>query len=474
MIITIQPGDELNTIIHKLQNVQGEHVTLQALDEVGLLRDPLVWRVVANYGQNLQLRITVDSPDPTVCQEAVRAGLDVAQKHLLAVSDEQEHEGQPETESKVVERRGRLIERLSVVLLILAAGLGLIYLTLPKVTVVVTPAVQGFTHVLNFPISGLESAEAIEAEITLTRKTSATGRKTIGVTKAIGEIILINQGEEGIIIPRGTVVTTASGTPFQITTDVEVPGIATQYFMGIPVGIQAGQAAAPIEALSPGSSGNVAAGRVDRIVGFDLDVRNPESTRGGSDTELQIAVEEDFVRARQMIERDAKQALLAHMEGYVSGSALEFAGETLDVQINWTEQTALGEETQEVLVTAVVRGRAYVLDETAFFDEVQTVLQGMLPDGHFLLPQSVVLGDVKLLGEPGSKSLRVTAEGKTGTYVSTDEITELVLGAPVDALGAIADSLPQVAQIEVGDYGGDNLPKLRRWLNVEIKDFSDW
>ena len=208
----------------------------------------------------------------------------------------------------------RLVERLSVVLLIAAACLGIIYLTLPKVTLVITPAVEPFTHVINFPLNDLAAADTVEKQVTLTRGTSATGRQTVGVAKAVGEIVLINQSEDSIIVPQGTIVTTGSGTPFQITADVEVPGLTTQYFMGIPVGLQAGQAAASIEALTAGTIGNVAEGRIEKIVGFDLEVRNPEPTRGGADTVLQVAVSDDLKRARQMVERDAELMLIAQIE----------------------------------------------------------------------------------------------------------------------------------------------------------------
>ena len=63
MIIQIVPSDELNTIIHQLQEAPDEHITLAASEDMMLLRDPLFWRVIA-HGERLDKHITLDSPDP--------------------------------------------------------------------------------------------------------------------------------------------------------------------------------------------------------------------------------------------------------------------------------------------------------------------------------------------------------------------------------------------------------------------------
>ena len=61
MIIHIQPGDELNTIIHRIQAASQEQITLVVTEDWGLMRDPVVWRTIAQYAQRLDTQILVDT-----------------------------------------------------------------------------------------------------------------------------------------------------------------------------------------------------------------------------------------------------------------------------------------------------------------------------------------------------------------------------------------------------------------------------
>ncbi len=465
MIIQIVPSDELNTIIHQLQEAPDEHITLAASEDMMLLRDPLFWRVIAQYGERLDKHITLDSPDPTACLLAHEAGLSVTQDQLLAAAEESQRD-QSNKKSR------RLVERLSVVLLIAAACLGIIYLTLPKVTLVITPAVEPFTHVINFPLNDLAAADTVEKQVTLTRGTSATGRQTVGVAKAVGEIVLINQSEDSIIVPQGTIVTTGSGTPFQITADVEVPGLTTQYFMGIPVGLQAGQAAASIEALTAGTIGNVAEGRIEKIVGFDLEVRNPEPTRGGADTVLQVAVSDDLKRARQMVERDAELMLIAQIEKEIAESSRVFLADTLQIELDWGNETTPGEETAEVFSTAVARGTGYVIDERQLLAEIKAALVNMQPQGYSLIDSSVRLTDMESFTGDGNSILRLTVSGQSQAVIRPEELVTYFLGAAVEHLDEIVEDIPVIARLDVQDYSGDYLPKRSRWLNIEVNSIG--
>ncbi len=464
MIIHIQPGDELNTIIHRIQAASQEQITLVVTEDWGLMRDPVVWRTIAQYAQRLDTQILVDTHDLVVSSQARAAGLEVSPADLSAAAED---DALGENQS---DKNRRMIERLSVLLLIAAATLGLVYMAMPKVTLVVTPAVVSFQHSLTFPLAGFSAAEAVETEVTITRRTAATGRQVLGISKAVGEVVLINQSEESVTVPRGTIVTTASDTPFLIAADVHVPGVTTQYFMGIPVGMQAGQAAAPIEALVPGSSGNVAEGRIVRIVGFDLDVRNPEPTRGGADTVLQVAAEADLGRARQMVERDADQEVREALARQLAGSGKRLLEETLQVQIAWDGQTPSGEETGEVFATAKVKGKGYSLDEEKLRAEVEAALAKLMSASHVLIPHTIDYRTVAIGGGAGDQFLQCEVAGYSRAVVSPDEVASSVLGAAVDDLETFAERLPAVGHMEVREYSGDHLPRLRRWLNVEIAE----
>lgn len=458
MIIHVQPEDELNTIIHRMQDAPVEHVTLVVAGDGGVVREALTWRMVAHYGQRWGKEISVDTSDPVVADLVRAAGLEVVSRELTAAAQDEEEARSGRTR--------RIVERLSVLLLIAAACLALIYVSVPKVTVVVTPAVEPFAHVLTFPLASLAAAEVVETEFVLMRSTKATGQQVLGISKAVGEVVLINQSQESVFVPRGTIVTTASNTPFQITADVEVPGVATQYFMGIPVGIQAGQATAPIEALLPGSGGNVAEGRIIEIVDFDLDVRNPEPTRGGADTILTVAAEGDLVRVREMVQRDAGQMVLTELRSKISGRYTLLA-DSVQIGLEWEEHTPLGAETEEVFAAAKVTGKGYALDTERFAGEVERVLGELLPTGHVLIPQTLQYGAGEVVE---NTLLQLVVEGMSRAEVQREEVADKVLGAAVAELDIIAGEVPAVARLEVRDYTGEYLPRLKRWLNVVVAE----
>ena len=144
MTIWLQPEDELNTIIHRIQATSDAEVTLVVPGEGGVLRDPVAWGTVAQYAERFGKQVMVDTEDPVVRELVLKAGLSVAGEELAAAAGEKEDHDK-------ASRTRTMVERLSVVLLIAAACLALIYFALPKVTLIVTPAAAPFQHVLNFP-----------------------------------------------------------------------------------------------------------------------------------------------------------------------------------------------------------------------------------------------------------------------------------------------------------------------------------
>jgi len=463
MVIQLQPEDELNTIIHRIQEAPASPVTLVVPSEGAVLRDPLTWQMVAEYARRAGKQLLVQAEDPAVGDLVRRAGLDVLAGPSQAAAGEEEDSG----------ARGpvrRAVDVLAVLLLAAAACLTLVYFAVPKVTVIVTPAVQPVERVLLFPLDALAAAQPVEAEFALTRRTAATGRKVLGTARAVGEVVLINQGREQVLVPRGTIVSTASDTLFQITADVTVPGITAQYFMGIPVGIQAGQAVAPIEAVLPGSGGNVAAGRVERIAGFDLDVRNPEPTRGGQDTVLQASTAEDVERARQLVERGAEQEVLSRLREKLESSSSSLLVDTVQVGLEWAEATPVGEETHEVLATAQVKGRGYALNTDKFASAVELALQEVLPPGWTVVPHTVRHSAPEVLSTDDGPMLQVMAAAASRALVSPGEVAPLLVGAAVSDLERIAEAIPAAARLEVRGYEGEYLPRLKRWLQIEVEE----
>ena len=134
MTIWLQPEDELNTIIHRIQATSDAEVTLVVPGEGGVLRDPVAWGTVAQYAERFGKQVMVDTEDPVVRVGSQSLRLKRRGGRTAAAAGEKEDRNK-------ASRTRTMVERLSVVLLIAAACLALIYFALPKVTLIVTPAV---------------------------------------------------------------------------------------------------------------------------------------------------------------------------------------------------------------------------------------------------------------------------------------------------------------------------------------------
>lgn len=115
---------------------------------------------------------------------------------------------------------------------------------------------------------------------------SATGQISIPETYSQGEVIFSNLAENPIQIPKDTILSTATEDPILFIT--LSPGET-------PAG-QGEEITIKIQALEPGSSGNVDSSSITRInheFGADLSVYNPEPTSRGSDLLIPSPSQED-------------------------------------------------------------------------------------------------------------------------------------------------------------------------------------
>ena len=112
---------------------------------------------------------------------------------------------------------------------------------------------ETFKYTLQVPLDGLDGIELASVQTLLTRRTPATGRKIVGISRAVGAVTLINQSQSEAAVAKGTILETGSGILFRTTKDVVVPAVTTQYFMDIPTGLTAGKAEVEIEAVEAGS-----------------------------------------------------------------------------------------------------------------------------------------------------------------------------------------------------------------------------
>src|SRR5690606_9427917 len=103
----------------------------------------------------------------------------------------------------------------------------------------------------NLPLKLQEKQDELSVSL------ATTGRKRVGDVPARGTVYFINSGVNPVIVPKGTVVATKTGTKFVTTKPVVVPKKSTRYELGVPTGENYGQAEVEVEAVEKGTVGNV-------------------------------------------------------------------------------------------------------------------------------------------------------------------------------------------------------------------------
>ncbi|HBY09436.1 MAG TPA: hypothetical protein DEH22_17260, partial [Chloroflexi bacterium] len=118
----------------------------------------------------------------------------------------------------------------------------------------------------------------------------ASGETSIPRETANGRVTFFNLTDESILVPAGTIVSTQGNPPVRF---------ATRTNLSIPVGSDGGLVW--VDALLPGSSGNVGAEKIIAIegsLGLNLTVINRLSTSGGSNYIATAPTETDYEKIR--------------------------------------------------------------------------------------------------------------------------------------------------------------------------------
>ena len=269
-------------------------------------------------------------------------------------------------------------------------------------------------------------------------RTPATGVTTIPRQSAFGRVTFLNLTDEDITVPVGTVVSTQDEPPIRFFTTSE---------RTIPAGSDG--ITIPIEAINPGSNGNVSAQKITSIegpLGLNLSATNQRATTGGSDFSATTPSESDY----QLIFDKLFDSLQKTAQ-----TEFEFNTETGDIALSLTptNRQALEEdyqpETGEPADFLELNLRAeYQFPYAAGTDLHQLgriVLDRHINDDFTPRPETL---QIVHLSEPrilvtGKSTWRMQASWEMGAKLNKTEATSMVLGkAPDDAVQILDEQTP--------------------------------
>ena len=505
-IYRLEPGDDVQELISALQKTEDPLAIFVDHAEASVLKNAVNLRLLQSYAREARRQLVLITEDPIVQSLAEEQGIDwypseyeladalgVLTKARDAAGKGDTHKkggrdavenGDREPIAHVGVRRPGLQQWL--VLLIAAVAVGILYYALvPKVTVVITPGLLSYQQNVQILGVGSESAEvetgslpvlplkSVKAVIETEAIVSATGSQTLGTAFAKGAAVLINEGDEPINVPKGTLLKTGEGVVFQTDEPVVVPGRSTEYFLDVAAGVRAGQKEVGITASKAGEKGNVAAGRirvfVDSTLGEKLVVRNPEPVRGGMSINQTKVTEEDIKRALGVCARQASLKAREILQAKADQESSVLIPESIIVAEDSVEpEVNVGDEAQTVKVVARFHAQGQSFRRQDVGEVLEQELEKQLPDELVIYQPRFEIQQLTATLQEGWITLDADVKAPVHRRLLAAELARLLVGLRRQEVEQLARALDADSVVITPEHV-ERLPRFPHWIKVEVK-----
>ena len=359
-------------------------------------------------------------------------------------------------------RRRALVALLVLVVLLVVGGAGA-YLVLPSATIVVTPLTVAAGPV-SLQVRADPSATAVDAAnlvipaqqvpvpLSVDGTFPASGQK-VSQTPASGSVTFTsNDTIDPVTIPAGTTLGTPGGVQFLTQATVVTPRATV-----LGTTINPGQASAPVQAVTPGTSGNVPAHAISvvptRLQAFQVSVDNPAATSGGTRTVTKVVSQQDYDAAVKQLDTQ----LAAQLTSSLASPSLPPAGTTL-VPATATLGTSSAAPAASALVgtavssfqlTATAAGSVLALSTQPLSGLASSYLEKGIPAGWSLFPDSIRTTESDPVVQNGRVMVTVTARGERWHPLDAASLLAQVKGRSVADARSI---LAQYGQVSIATW----------------------
>ncbi len=342
-----------------------------------------------------------------------------------------------------------------------ALFLSLLYalsLIIPSATVTLVPVAEPLQAtvslravqdaVLNLE-AGVVPAQVMSVQVTGDAKTETTGRRAEPSGTARGSVTFINRTSRNILVPAGTVVSTATGNNVQFTTTAD---------LSLPPN---GRASSPVAAVLPGPSGNVRAGTVTRVEGglsLSLAVANSSSFFGGTTAQVGVVTEEDKERLQAQLFEELKKQAQERLQERNKGSEIE--PESISyLALSPSFTPFIGEVSPELYLSMSVQAVGLVIDQAGADQAALTALQAAMPADTRLIAKSVrTTNGPAVVEDAQTVVFSVTAEGTLLRGLDVEAVRKAILGLSPEAASRVLAQRFRIAVEPEIKLGPDWLP----------------
>jgi hypothetical protein len=370
--IQLKSEYKIEQLAKEVINSIESQIVIEVPEDCSLLTNEINLRLLKFYAEEEEKEIIINAVDPVLIALAQRLGITTIEDGESTTADPEpvffkaHYQGESETaatpEAPALEHSnakiwhyGRLLP--AIIVMLFTLSLAIWWFLQPKAVVFVYPKEQAlpFKAVVQVGnefndadiLSGKIPARNIEQHFKVVVQSVTSGHKTIGVTAAVGKVLIINSSNKPVLLPKGSFLHGRNGCRFLIDNDVLVPKKSTRLEAGIAVGESYGKVEVSITAEKKGTSGNQPA---RSITGIEqkyqnlLKVTNPAPTRNGVDKQVAIVALEDVKSGEAEAKRQMQLAYLDEARSLISTDYLYLADLVKTEIIHMTNKPEIGGE----------------------------------------------------------------------------------------------------------------------------------
>ncbi len=256
---------------------------------------------------------------------------------------------------------------------------------------------------------------------------SSSGTEMLHEGSSNGKVQFTNMSNHSVDISAGTIVMTLGDNPvrFQTLENVVSSNMDTE-----PVEVE-------VQAVEPGSSGNVGAGEIIAIegeTGLFVSVINSRPLSGGSERAVPYPTENDYVELFDRLFATLEQTAIRELEARISaGQQLIYSTLELDKIILEKREPTEGQPTDALTLTLQVQFKAlYILDED-LLTVAGLVLDANTAGGYMPVSKEIRLTQLfsPAVDENENISIRLLAERNIQQEIENELIAQELTGLNV-------------------------------------------
>ncbi len=439
-VIHLEVDDDITTVRARLEKAEAPRVLLVVPPRCQALNSLLDFKLLQRYAESLALEVALvtNSSERRVLARQLGFSVFVTERW-----------GQNRTKWRQPKAMPRWGKRLSwgerifgafvflVALLALLAAALLIVPSAEITLVLANEAVDATVRVQADPEldmidyeAGQIPARVVQVQVEGKAQIPVSGTKDAPDEPARGLVYFINNINQPVTVPEGTVVATSAGSTIRFTTVEEVTVQGTVGAVG----------EVEVVAVDPGPSGNVAANLINMIPGsLSLQVRvtNPEPMEGGSVKQVGMVTTADQERLKDVLLQQLQQAAYSQLSGLLDEGEFLASESVVMGQIVTEEYDIPVEEQADVLTLEMgVMFRGTAVEEENANSLIRATLEAVASEGFALESQDLQYqrGEIADV-EDGKVSFVMKGTGSVMAEIDEAAVKEAIRGKPLELAG---------------------------------------